>query len=781
MLIVHKMLGECKSFDLHNNAHRYISHIYSIYKMQLTTEILDENITSGVYEDKQLTSIPLINIRFNEGIQTHSEDGNESFHIVQQPSCGANNDLPISFLMNSLEDAGGTLDINLIKHYSEIVESNLMYVSPTDLHININVDTYPRVNQLCRFCWSDISNDAGHMSVNHPRCYCNPDRYQTPRDLEIHFKVHTLRNTSCPDKGCGATFDTLYDLSTHHTIHPQAEAREKIVCSLDNRLNLTDCLATMLNPFKTIRHALVFHVKNTQSYNSFLSMFPYIITGNFEVNMDNDPFFSQENKYQVEPKPTLVAQSLNGGDAQSLRALDCNKHNDSLDGHPLPIGGADNSGNGAYSAQAGQDPWDLCMRQVLKAQRKYFCENEECIEANINFTSQEDLNNHIKRVHRCSKPGCPFSHMDGLILFNHTLTHKLNNVDYACNVCNKIFDDQAHLNNHMTQVHDLSCIVCHASQFNSRQALVDHSKTCNSASLDEKIGTNINSVNGNDTSTMSLLLKALSESKMTDIPAHTLREIKSQELRQNQIKKAPELYIKKTDTLLDDIVFEQGNKPLSVPSARISRLPRWEPLDDKPLSNYLSMVNLVNEMLHIKVQYKLDEESFVSMLVSQFSTEAKNYMGSIAGSNGNLTRLPLERVLEHARQIFFDIDLEHIHAQSKNLVRNAGEPSIAFFSRISSITKLASFYLETEEERETYRHTNIREQFLRSINRKFQYQIKQRELINGTIFPPAELFRMHIAFEQSENESNKTRFINKISTDIDLQQAFPSAHIKKKR
>jgi hypothetical protein len=155
-------------------------------------------------------------------------------------------------------------------------------------------------------------------------------------------------------------------------------------------------------------------------------------------------------------------------------------------------------------------------------------------------------------------------------------------------------------------------------------------------------------------------------------------------------------------------------------------------------------------------------------------------MGSIAGSNGNLTRLPLERILEHARQIFFDIDLEHIHAQSKNLVRNAGEPSIAFFSRISSITKLASFYLETEEERETYRHTNVREQFLRSINRKFKYQIKQRELINGTIFPPAELFRMHIAFEQSENEyNNKTRFINRISTDIDLQQAFPSANIKK--
>ena len=780
MHIVQKMLVECKSFDLHNNAHRYISHVYSIYKMQLTSDILDGYIVLGRYEEEQLKPILLLNIRYNEGLQTHNEDGTESFHIVQQPSCGLNNDLPISFLLNSLEDAGVSLDINLIKYYSGNIDSNSMYVTAADAHINTSVDTYPKINQLCRFCWIDISNDAGHMSTNHPRCYCNQDRYQTPRELELHFKVHTLRNTNCPDKGCGASFDTIYDLCTHHTQHPLAEAREKIICSLDNRLNLSECLAQMLNPFKTIRHALLFHVKSTQQYNNFISMFPYIVTGNFDLNFDNDPYFSQENKYQIETKQTFVTQSLSGGDAQSLRALDGSKQNDSLDGQSLPLGGADNNNNGAYNAQGGQDPWDLCMKQVLKAKRKYFCENEDCMETNTNFISQEDLNNHVKRVHRCSKPGCLFSHMDGTILFNHTLTHKINNVDYVCNVCNKIFDDQAHLNNHMTQVHNLSCIVCHASQFNSRQALVDHSKTCNSASLDEKVGTNLKSVDGNDTSTMSLLLKALSESKMSDIPAHTLREIKSQELRQNQIKKAPELFIKKTDTLLDTIIFEQGIKPLSVPGARIGRLPKWEPVDDKPLCNYLNMVNLINEMVHMKVQYKLDEESFVSMLVSQFGTEAKNFIDSIAGSNGNLTQLPLERILEYARQIFFDIDLEHIHAQSKNLARNVGETSIAFFSRISSITKLASFYLEDEKERETYRHANVREQFLRSISRKFKYMIEQRELINGTIFPPAELFRMHIAFEQSENESgNKTKSINKVSSDIDIQQAFPPANKKK--
>ena len=97
----------------------------------------------------------------------------------------------------------------------------------------------------------------------------------------------------------------------------------------------------------------------------------------------------------------------------------------------------------------------------------------------------------------------------------------------------------------MTQAHDLSCIVCHSSQFTNWQALTDHSKNCNLANLDEKIGQPNSSGVSNDSSTMSLLLKALSESKMVDIPSHTLREIKSLEFKQNQIKMAPELYIKK--------------------------------------------------------------------------------------------------------------------------------------------------------------------------------------------------------------------------------------------
>ena len=121
-----------------------------------------------------------------------------------------------------------------------------------------------------------------------------------------------------------------------------------------------------------------------------------------------------------------------------------------------------------------------------------------------------------------------------------------------------------------------------------------------------------------------------------------------------------------------------------------------------------------------------------------------------------------------------------MHAQSKNLERNVGEPSLAFFSRITAITKLASFHLEGQDAREAYKHNNVREQFLRNINKRFQYLIKQREIVNSVCYTPAELFRMHLTFEQFETDNKGVYTINKINNDLDLTQAFPSMHGKQK-
>ena len=74
-----------------------------------------------------------------------------------------------------------------------------------------------------------------------------------------------------------------------------------------------------------------------------------------------------------------------------------------------------------------QDPWDTCIDKVMGAQRKYVCENEDCIQLNISFFSQEELYAHVKRTHHCVKPGCSFSHMNSEILYNHTLSNRLNN------------------------------------------------------------------------------------------------------------------------------------------------------------------------------------------------------------------------------------------------------------------------------------------------------------------------------------------------------------------
>ena len=135
MAIAHKMITECKSFDLHN---------------------------------KVLEPIPLTDIHFWEGVQTHTEDGNESLHIIQQSSCGINNTVPFSYMMNSIDELGNGLEIILTKYYSEAPDANPRYVSAKDFHINTNVNTYPRINQLCQFCWSDISNDPGHLDMMHP-------------------------------------------------------------------------------------------------------------------------------------------------------------------------------------------------------------------------------------------------------------------------------------------------------------------------------------------------------------------------------------------------------------------------------------------------------------------------------------------------------------------------------------------------------------------------------------------------------------------------------------
>ena len=118
-----------------------------------------------------------------------------------------------------------------------------------------------------------------------------------------------------------------------------------------------------------------------------------------------------------------------------------------------------------------------------------------------------------------------------------------------------IFTDSGQLRDHIS----LCCIVCNSSAFLSRQALIDHSKLCQSVDLNEKAGITSNTGVCNDASPITLLIQALSNSKV-DIPQNTLKEIKVVELKQNQRKRNPEHYINRNETLLDPVTFNLEGK-----------------------------------------------------------------------------------------------------------------------------------------------------------------------------------------------------------------------------
>ena len=98
----------------------------------------------------------------------------------------------------------------------------------------------------------------------------------------------------------------------------------------------------------------------------------------------------------------------------------------------------------------------------------------------------------------------------------------------------------------------------------------------------------------------------MSKSK-ADIPQNTLKEIKAVELKQSQMKRNPELYINRNETLLDPVTFDLEGRALNVPSMRLKGLPRFDPAQSKPLANYLQMDNLINEMQHIQTEFKVWE------------------------------------------------------------------------------------------------------------------------------------------------------------------------------
>ena len=125
------------------------------------------------------------------------------------------------------------------------------------------------------------------------------------------------------------------------------------------------------------------------------------------------------------------------------------------------------------------------------------------------------------------------------------------------------------------------------------------------------------------------------------------------------------------------------------------------------------------------------------------NTEAKTQLKSILNCD-TIAQVRLEKVLESCRFLFYDIDTQSVYSNSVKLTKELDETMVQFFSRAKSITRLASYYLKTNEEMEAFRVSNLRLQLLQNTPKDFADMIKKRELQNGATYSPVELLKIYL-------------------------------------
>ena len=97
------------------------------------------------------------------------------------------------------------------------------------------------------------------------------------------------------------------------------------------------------------------------------------------------------------------------------------------------------------------------------------------------------------------------------------------------------------------------------------------------------------------------------------------------------------------------------------------------------------------------IEFSSTEKTYSSLLLQQIDASAKMRMKSMLSGSQSLNSVRLETILDAARSLFFLINLKNIYIQASNLAKPADESLVNYFSRLSHISRLASFYLEAEK------------------------------------------------------------------------------------
>ena len=166
----------------------------------------------------------------------------------------------------------------------------------------------------------------------------------------------------------------------------------------------------------------------------------------------------------------------------------------------------------------------------------------------------------------------------------------------------------------------------------------------------------------------------------------------------------------------------------------------------------------------------------MNLLLQQFGPIAKAHLKSILNVSTNVRNVPLEKVLETSRVLFYDVELSAIYTQSTNLQMNPGENIIAFFARADKVTKLAAHYLDDPAQAENFKSSNLRLQFLNAAGKRFSDFIRKKELTQLIIYSPTEILRIFLEWSKSERVAHQPVLasINSVS-DLSIENIIPGS------
>ena len=456
---------------------------------------------------------------------------------------------------------------------------------------------FDKVNlqEFCVYCLSKDRTER-HMRTFHPTCFCGKGPFRTPDELCSHYAQHKIEK-SCSVQGCTASFESLRDFVGHYkSSHRDEPEVFKIKC--DTEAQVDGCDAGFMKKGRQAIHNLVYHVSDPEEIDTFFTRVEILMS-----NLNDEP---QDDIIDVgnneEHDPILDTHDTPGKGEQVDSDGKEDKHQGNIE---KEVSGEPTKNAGNESKTPVKDPEkesdeDKKLNIDKDDKGKYPCPSDRCMKADIKFDTKTDLDKHIKLTHQCLYPECNFTSTEDTVLASHIQSHTKSVKGIQCRQCNIICADNLQLQQHMQSIHNYMCYVCKTSTFLSKTALDEHVKSCISAPFEAR--RDFLDSNPEDTP-FELLIDLISQSGL-HIDNSSLQAIKSASIKQNRLLKNPELNTAKTEVIFDLPIFPaDGSGSLAIPSGRLKSLPKFRPAEQKPMENYLSMSNLIEELNCIAIEF----------------------------------------------------------------------------------------------------------------------------------------------------------------------------------